>query len=429
MTGRATLLAAMIAAAFLAGLAMLNGGVIALAIPLLVYLGLGFMQRPETMRLTGERTVSSERVAVGEPTTVRLRLTNEGDALIEARIEDAVAPGLDVIAGQTSALTSLANGESLVLEYSARGPRGAYRFKHVHVTAGDGFGLFERRTAIPAFASLLVQPTTQRLRPITLRPPRTRGFAGPIPSRQGGSGVDFFAVREYQLGDRLRTVNWRASARYDDRVFSNVFEQERIADIGLILDAREQNDVRTADGALFEHAVQATASLAEAFLDAGNRVGLLVYGSGIEAVFPGYGHAQRNRLLRALARATVGHHFIFEKLDRLPTRFFPAQSQIVFIGALTNDDPPVLGRLHALGYAVLVISPDPIAFELRGTDMDRRAQFAARIARAERRLNLQALRRYGAQVVDWDVATPLDGAIRAALAQQPTQRRPTARMV
>ncbi len=427
MTSRATLLILLIAAAFLLGLAMLNGGVIALAIPLLIYLGLALLQRPEAIQLTGERNVSADRVAVGESATVRLRLTNDGAPLSEVRIEDTAAPSLEVTSGQTSALASLATGESLTLEYTVRGSRGAYRFKHALATALDGFGLFQRQALIPAFASLLVQPTTQRLRPIPLRPPRTRGFAGPIPSRQGGSGVDFFAVREYQLGDRLRAVNWRTSARYDDRVFSNIFEQERIADIGLILDAREQNDVRTAHGSLFEQAVQATASLAEAFLDAGNRVGLLIYGSGIEGVFPGYGRVQRDRLLRALARATVGHHFIFEKLDRLPTRFFPAQSQIVFVGALMNDDAPVLGRLCALGYAVIVVSPDPIAFELQEQGANVRTQYAVRLARAERRLNLQALRRHGAQVVDWDVALPLDAVIQTALARQPAQRRLMAR--
>ncbi|MCS7056399.1 MAG: DUF58 domain-containing protein [Thermoflexales bacterium] len=428
MTSRATLLSLLITAAFLSGLAVLNGGIIALALPLLIYLGLALVQRPEGIQMTGERSISPDRVAVGEPTTIRLRLTNDGASLSEAYIEDAPAAGLEVISGQTGAIASLAPGESLTIEYVARGPRGVYRLKHAHVVALDGFGLFQRRAAIPAFASLLVQPTTQRLRPIILRPPRTRGFAGPIPSRQGGAGVDFFGLREYQAGDRLRTVNWRAGARYDDRIFSNVFEQERIADIGLILDAREQNDVRTARGALFEHAVQATASLAEAFLDAGNRVGLLVYGGGIESVFPGYGRVQRDRLLRALARATVGHHFIFEKLDRLPTRFFPAQSQIVFVGTLLNDDAPVLGRLRALGYAVLVVSPDPIAFELQTASAGARAQYAIRIARAERRLNLQALRRHGVQVVDWDVTLPLDAAIQAALARQPAQRRTIVRV-
>ena len=157
-------------------------------------------------------------------------------------------------------------------------------------------------------------------------------------------------------------------------------------------------------------------------------MGLLVYGSGIEGVFPGYGRVQRNRLLRALARAATGHHFVFEKLDRLPTRFFPAQSQIVFVGPLANDDMPTLGRLRVLGYGVMVVSPDPIAFEMRALGANLRTRYACRIARAERRLNLQTLSRRGVQVVDWDVALPLDAVLRTALARQPAQRRSPMRM-
>ena len=97
-------------------------------------------------------------------------------------------------------------------------------------------------------------------------------------------------------------------------------------------------DLRTEEGSLFEHANRAAAALAESFLDDGNRVGLLVYGSGIDGVFPGYGRVQRDRILRALGRAAAGHHFVFESLRNLPTRFFPAQSQIIFVSPLSSDD-------------------------------------------------------------------------------------------
>jgi uncharacterized protein (DUF58 family) len=302
-----------------------------------------------------------------------------------------------------------------------------------------------------------------------VRPPRTRGFAGPIPARQSGSGVDFFGVREYQMGDRLRWMNWRVSARRDDgadaaymsrvagdapdripqgdaaqrdhgrysaglhNLFTNEFEQERIADIGLILDARQQNDVQTAEGSLFDHATQATASLAEMFLEAGNRVGLLIYGRGREGVFPGYGHVQRERILRALGRTATGHNYALESLNHLPTRFFPARSQIVFIGALNGtDDVAVLTGLRANGYAVMVVSPNPVAFEAqslaasgaRGTNAPRTArqpgtrltglEYANRLAQVERRLALLSLQRVGVQVVDWRVDQSLDLALAAA---------------
>jgi len=240
--------------------------------------------------------------------------------------------------------------------------------------------------------------------------------------------VNFFGVREYQLGDPLRWINWRVAARHTESLFTNEFEQERIADVGLILDARQQSDVLSPDGALFDHAIRATASLADVFLNAGNRVGLLIYGSGTERTFPGYGKVQRDRIMRALARARTGFNYALASLEYLPTRFFPARSQIVMISPLNPDDLPVLVRLRANGYQVMVISPDPIDFEAKSADFRvlagrrRMLELATRIARAERRLLLRELQRVSIQIVDWQVTQPLDQVIRVSLGRLPQSR-------
>ena len=428
ITGKAAGLFAGVIVLVLFGLAGLNSAVIALAIPLLVYLAAGFWLRPAPPQLTGSRALSVERAIVGQPVTITLKVTNAGAPIAEVLIEESVPAGFEVIDGETRLLTPLATNETATLEYTIRGTRGLYRFSGVQITASSALGIFSRRAALASDNQLLIQPEAARLRAITIRPPRTRGFAGPIPTRQGGSGVDFLGLREYQMGDRLRWVNWRVTARAMERtthgVFTNVFEQERLADIGIILDARQTSDLRTSEGALFEYSNRAAAALTESFLDAGNRVGLLIYGSGIDGVFPGYGRMQRDRILRALGRAVAGHHFVFETLRNLPTRFFPAQSQIIFVSPVGSDDPPTLLQLRAQGYAVMVVSPNPIAYEARAFADDYIARSARRIADAERSFNFQQMRRAGIQVVDWDVALPLDAVIHEALARQPASRRP-----
>ena len=90
-------------------------------------------------------------------------------------------------------------------------------------------------------------------------------------------------MREYQASDPQRQINWKLSARAERDLYTNIFEQERVADVGLIVDARQRTNVTGIDDSLFEHSVRAAAALAENFLDDGNRVGLLVYGSGLVA--------------------------------------------------------------------------------------------------------------------------------------------------
>jgi uncharacterized protein (DUF58 family) len=204
----------------------------------------------------------------------------------------------------------------------------------------------------------------------------------------------------------------------DQKLYTNVFEQERVADVGLILDTRERVNVVAASDSLFEYAVRAAAALAENFLDDGNRVSLLVYGTGITAVFPGYGRIQRKRILKTLSNAKPGLNYALETLAALPTRMFPAQSQIVFVSPLAPEDIPVIIQMRARGYAVMVVSPDPISYEAaRYQDFTTPAY---RLAYAERDFMLRQIRRNGVQVVNWRVDQPLEVAIHHTLARQPT---------
>ncbi len=416
-----TTLLGLIFALLLFGLAALNGNVIALAVPFVAYLGWSMLRRPERIRLAATRSLSLERVSNGRPVEVTVTVQNQGESVVEVRIDDPIAPGLELVDGTTSAIAILGPGGHIAFRYTVRGQRGEHRFRDILIDATDSAGLFHTGLALDARATLVVVPTAQRLRRINIRPPRTRGFAGPIPARQGGSGIDFFGLREYQVGDRLRRINWRASARHEQELFTNDLEQERLADVGIIVDARDETNTRTTNGSLFEHSVAAAATLADTFLSEGNRVGMVIYGSAIVNVFPGYGRAQKMRILRALGRASTGHNEALRHLDRLPTRAFPAQSQVVFVSPLSRDDAPVLTRMRARGYAVMVISPDPVSFEAQwlksvSSGLDPAFQHTAvRMLEVERRLILRQLRQVGVQVVNWDVSQPFDHVVRQQL--------------
>jgi hypothetical protein len=114
---------------------------------------------------------------------------------------------------------------------------------------------------------------------------------------------------------------------------------------------------------------------------------------------------------------------VFDNLDYLPTRFFPAKSQIVLVSPLFRDDVPILIRLRAHGYQVLVIRPDPVAFELAGLRQRPAATLAARIANVERLLLLHKLQQAGVQVVDWRVSQPFDEVVHASLGRVPHWHR------
>ncbi|MGD9403694.1 MAG: DUF58 domain-containing protein [Anaerolineae bacterium] len=405
------------------GLANREGRLLALAVPLVVYLGASLLYGPEKPQLQVTRSFSSESAALGRPVVVRLEVVNEGPDLEQVLIEDLIPSSIEVVEGQSSVLTALPSSGTVELEYTLLGKRGSHEFQNVRATACDHLGLFQHQVTYPTSERLVIMPDILKLRHLAIRPLRTRAYAGPVPARQGGSGVSFFGVRTYEPGDPLRWINWRMSARHPSDYYVNEFEPERIADVGLILDIRQRNDVQVRGKPLLEYSVSAMSSLASAFLDDGNRVGMLIYGRYLNWTFPGYGKIQRKRILEALTRVKPGNSLVFDQLDLLPTRYFPAKSQIVLVSPLSPDDTSMLIRLRAQGYQVLVISPDPVSYEAGALGDRKDAELAARIARLERELQLRYLRRAGVQVVDWQVDQPFDRVIHATLARTPQWHR------
>jgi uncharacterized protein (DUF58 family) len=413
------LLGILIYALVLAGLATLNSVLLMLALPLVIYLAAGLLDQPAPPRLSVTRSLSSDRAAPGGPIVVTMTITNQGARLEELLLEDRVPPPLQILDGAPRLLTTLAPDATVELTYTVGGPRGRYHFAHMQATANDRLGLVSRSAVVVAPAQLVVVPELIKLRDLAIRPRRTQIYTGSIPARQGGPGVEFFGVRAYRAGDPTRWINARATARHPEALFVNEFEQERVTEVGIIVDVRARCDVRTMRGALFEYGVQAAAALADVFLDRGNRVGLLLYGNMLDWTFPGYGKMQRERILRALARAAPGDSAAFEELDRIPTRLFPARAQLGLVSPLLARDRDMLIRLRARRYELLIVSPDPIAFEQQALGAEPAVALGARVAGLERTVLLRGLRQAGITLISWDVAQPFQQVAAVALSRAP----------
>lgn len=379
-----------------------------LTVPILVYATIGVLNAPAAVDVTITRRVTPARCRPQEPFTVQLTLVNRGPTIDELAIRDPLPAGVNAIDGATSLLTRAPAGATLTLTYRAQAPRGTYRWRRTWLRVGDRFGIWERLQRPDTPATVQVMPALNET-PLKLvvRPRQNRPIAGSIPARLGGSGLDFFQVRGYQPGDTLRRINWKATARRENEILTNEFEQERVSDIGLILDTRRSVMMRQADPTLFEAAIAATGQLATHFLQAGNRVSLLIYGDSLGYTIPGYGKVQRQRIIEALTEATLSRGDVFERLGRLPIQLFTPRSQVIFISSVAASDVAVLRQMRASGYELLVIALDAVAFEAQRLPRSDAANIAARIAAIDRALVLRTLRQAGIRVAPWRIDRPL----------------------
>ena len=425
MNNKTLIIGLIISSLLIVALLTRNGDIAWMMLPFLVYLGIGILQAPslEKVRLSAERKLEQTRSNGINSVEVNLSIQNQAVETVHLFVEETVQEGMEITEGELRRWASLRPGESTALNYTFTTARGEFSWQSIRAWVSDPLGLIETEMLLPAKAAIQVRPPIKKFKAIPLRPHNTVHAPGSIPARLGGSGTNFFGVREYHPGDPLRSLDWRLTARHPRQFFTKEFEQEEIAEIGLILDARQRTNVCLGTKSLFEHSVEATASLAEMFLHQGHRVSLLVFGKTRLNAFPGYGKTQFQRILSCLSKAKVeAEDSTSAHLNFLPIRMFPSHALIIVISSLTATDRDLFQRLRAYGYQALLISPDPIDFVYPTLAQDITTRLAIRAVRIERRLQLNNIAQLQIPVIDWQVKQPLFPLVRNALTRARGQR-------
>ncbi len=402
-----------------------NGDIAWMILPFLAYLGMGILQAPALEKLSFSTKREVEQIHTDGMATVvvNLAIQNKAEETVHLFIEETAQPGMEITEGDLSQWATLRPGESTSLKYSFTATRGNFVWNSIRTKVCDPLGLIQTEMFLPDNSSVQVRPQFNKFKPISVRPRSTVHSPGSIPARLGGSGTDFFGVREFHPGDSLRTLDWRLTARHPRKFFTKEFEQEEIAEIGLILDARQKTDHQFAGQSLFEYSVGATASLAEMFLHQGHRVSLLVFGVTMLTAFPGYGKTQLRRITSCLSKAKIETETrSLGSLDFIPIRMFPSHSLIIVISSLTATDKSLFRRLRAYGYQACLVSPDPIDFASPSLSHDATNQLAIRAAQIERRLLLNDVAQLHIPVIDWQVSQPLFPLVRNALSRSRGQQ-------
>ena len=288
---------------------------------------------------------------------------------------------------------------------------GGYALGEVHVRVRDRFGFFVFERRYEERVPLKVYPREEALRTL-LRARETQVYAGNQVARRRGDGIEFADLRPFAFGDRVRRINWRASARRG-APWVNEHHPERNADVVLFLDTFAE--ARRADAGTLELAVRAATSLASAYLERRDRVGLVAFGGFLRWFAPGAGVVQRYRVVDALLDTEVIEHYAWKDIDVIPARTLPPQSLVIALTPLL--DPRALRalldlRARRFDLAVVEVSPVPFTEPRRGGTGD----LAYRLWQMTREALRERFRRAGVAVVEWREDVPLAALLEEAQA-------------
>lgn len=125
-------------------------------------------------------------------------------------------------------------------------------------------------------------------------------FSGEYHSVFKGRGMEFAEVREYQIGDDIRMIDWNVTAR-NQRPYVKVFEEERELTVMLLVDASASESFGSVQQMKIEIAAELGALLSFAAIKNNDKVGLIMFTDQIEKyVPPRKGRTHILRLIREI---------------------------------------------------------------------------------------------------------------------------------
>ncbi|MFP4499462.1 MAG: DUF58 domain-containing protein [Candidatus Hydrogenedentota bacterium] len=238
------------------------------------------------------RRESPHAVHRGEPFWVRVRLENTRrlTPAFGIHIENSERRGQ--VTGFVRSLPAGRAAEVNIREVFPR--RGVYQVPPYDLVCSYPFGLHERTFRLRDDAEVLVYPQVHSVRAASVA---QFSSGGQIAAAASGDGDEFHTLREYVVGDDLRRIAWKVSARVGTWVVREM-TRERSRYVIFVLDTRDRPDVPEFDER-FEEAIEIVASLAVSLLRRHYNVAFLAPGTKLEG---GEGVAHENRLLDTLAR-------------------------------------------------------------------------------------------------------------------------------
>jgi uncharacterized protein (DUF58 family) len=383
-----------------AGLALGRVEPVALAAPFVLALVASAVLGGEP-RVSARLMLDRERALEGDEVNATLELSSAGGPnrfeLVLPLPQELSSDG-----GQARALV-LRTGEERTIELTLRCERwGAFSLGPLLVRVRDVLGLRAWEGEAGEAQFLRVYPSEETLR--SLVPPlETQVFAGNQVSRVRGEGIEFADLRAWQPGDRLRRVNWRASALRGE-LWVNEQHPERNTDVVLFLDTFAE--ARSEGRSTHHRAVRAAATLAHGYLRRKDRVGLVGFGGILSWLLPESGIRQLYAIVDTLLASDIVHSFAFRGVDVLPPRTLPTKALVLAITPLLDDrTAAALLDLRARGYDLIVVEVSPLELSTPGPKPSE--QLAHRLWRLSREALRWRYEQVGVPVVTWHEGIPL----------------------
>ena len=287
--------------------------------------------------------------------------------------------------------------------------RGELDFGPVEMRVSSPLGLWERRIASPAEATMRVYPNFAEISKYALLATDDRlSQIGVLQRPRRGEGLEFHQLREYREGDVQRQIDWKATSRAG-KLISREYQDERDQQNMFLIDCGRR--VAAHDDALshFDHVLNAVLLLAYVSVRQGDAAGFLTMS----------GHSRFMAPRKSAATVTAMLNQLYDLQPTLMTPDYYAaavdlmlrlrkRALIVIVSNLRDEDEDtltpalrLLARRHLVLFASLREAILTRALRTRVDTFDRALTYAATADYLRNReLTFRKLERAGTHFLD-----------------------------
>lgn len=361
------------------------------------------------------------RTHLTQTESVTVTVVNRGSRRLRALVRDGWPPSAQAEPGRTRIV--LAPGQRGTFTTSVTpARRGDLTGGLVTVRSLGPLGIAARQRSLPAPWMIRVLPAFPSRRYLPQKLAVLRDLDGRHVSLRRGQGSEFDSLRSYVLGDDVRSIDWRSTARHGD-VLVRTWRPERDRRIMLVLDTGRTSAGRVAGYPRLDASMDAALLLAALASSAGDRVDLIAADREVRARVLG---VSREELLPTLTNEMARLEPTLIESDvalTIATVLTAARRRclVIFLtdldaAALEQGLLPRIGQIAARHQLIVAAVSDPRISEMSRGRNDATAVYqaaAAAHALARRSRAAALLRGNGAEVVD---APP--GQLASALADR-----------
>ncbi|MCO4821639.1 MAG: DUF58 domain-containing protein [Flavobacteriaceae bacterium] len=232
--------------------------------------------------ITGKRLLP-EKFSNGDQNTIEIEIHNWYTFPIQAKIMDEIPEQFQVRDFNIS--KKLKSSSTTHLEYQLRPTtRGEYHFGKLNVYVSSTFGLIARRFSFNDSAMVPTYPSFIQLRKYDLLAMSHNLHQYGIKKvRKLGHTMEFEQIKDYVLGDDLRTINWKATAK-KNQLMVNQFQDEKSQPVYSVIDKGRLMKMPFNNLSLLDYAINATLIISSIATKKQDKAGFFTFSKKVENI-------------------------------------------------------------------------------------------------------------------------------------------------